>query len=80
MYYIVYVRVHFLPQAYISFQFLAPQILNLIIAFVEDPEAPAWKGYTYAIALTAVTLVGAVCDSNYWNYLQVSGMESFTMI
>ena len=49
--------------------------MNPISAFVQDPTLPSWKGYTYAAALTVVTLLSAVCDSNYWNFLQVPNHE-----
>ncbi|XP_043833871.1 ATP-binding cassette sub-family C member 6 isoform X2 [Dromiciops gliroides] len=33
------------------FRFAVPKILSFFLEFISDPEAPAWKGYFYAVLL-----------------------------
>ena len=56
-------------------QFASPQLLNALIAFVEDPSQPSWKGYLYAALLAVVALVSAVCDSQYWLGVERVGLR-----
>ena len=60
---------------YIMLQFASPQLLNALIAFVEDPSQPSWKGYLFAALLAVVALVSAVCDSQYWLGVERVGLR-----
>ena len=48
----------------------SPIVLNYLISFVEDANAPAWQGYAYALAMFGA----AVLQSIFLH--QVSGRES----
>ena len=60
---------------YIMLQFASPQLLNALIAFVEDPSQPSWKGYLFAALLAVVALVSAICDSQYWLGVERVGLR-----
>ena len=60
---------------YIMLQFASPQLLNALIAFVEDPSQPSWKGYLFAALLAVVALISAVCDSQYWLGVERVGLR-----
>ncbi|XP_055346995.1 ATP-binding cassette sub-family C member 3-like [Paramacrobiotus metropolitanus] len=44
--------------------FISPQILQLLIGFVDDPTQAAWKGYLYA----TIMLLGAAAQTILLNY------------
>jgi len=56
-------------------QFASPQLLNALIAFVQDSSQPSWKGYLYAALLAVVALVSAICDSQYWLGVERVGLR-----
>ena len=60
---------------YIMLQFASPQLLNALIAFVQDSSQPSWKGYLYAALLAVVALVSAICDSQYWLGVERVGLR-----
>ena len=66
--------------SYLMIQFIGPQILGLVIAFVQNPNEPNWKGYSYAVMLGAVGIAAAVCDSKYWYNLSMIGLRIRTAI
>ena len=59
---------------------MGPQLLDQIIAFVQDPDAPSWKGYFYPVSLSVVAFVTSVCDSNYWGSLSLVGLRIRTAV
>ena len=61
-------------------QFASPQLLNVLIAFVEDSSQPDWKGYLYAALLAVVALASAICDSRYWLGVERVGLRLRTSI
>ena len=65
---------------YILLQFASPQLLNVLIAFVEDSSQPDWKGYLYAALLAVVALASAICDSRYWLGVERVGLRLRTSI
>ena len=60
---------------YIILQFASPQLLNALIAFVQDSSQPSWKGYLYAALLAVVALISAICDSQYWLGVERVGLR-----
>ena len=55
---------------YSTLQFASPQIVNLLIAFVQNDE-PAWRGYFYTVLICLVTLMCTLFNSQcfYQEYL-----------
>ena len=51
-------------------QFASPQIVNLLIDFVQSDE-PQWKGYLYTVLICLVTLFNTILNSQcfYQEYL-----------
>ena len=47
---------------YSVLQFASPQIVNLLINFVQSDE-PQWKGYFYTVLICLVTLVNTILNS-----------------
>ena len=50
---------------YVGLQFASPQILGLIIDFVQGDD-PDWKGYFYTVLFAIVAFLSAISDSAYW--------------
>ena len=57
---------------YVLLQFISPQILGLIINFVQS-EDPQWHGYFYTILFAIVALFLSIADSNYWYNMHLVG-------
>lgn len=55
---------------YSTLQFASPQIVNLLIDFVQSDD-PQWKGYFYTILICLVTFVNTILNSQcfYQEYL-----------
>ena len=51
---------------YTLLQFASPQILGLIISFVQSDD-PDWKGYLYTILFAIVALVSAISGKSLGN-------------
>ncbi len=53
-----------------TLQFASPQIVNLLIDFVQSDE-PVWKGYFYTALICLVTFINTVVNSQcfYQEYL-----------
>lgn len=49
--------------SYTLVEFVNPQLLNQLIAFVEDPNAETWKGYVYVLGMTLATIYMAVAST-----------------
>ena len=49
---------------YSLLQFTSPQILGLIISFVEGSD-PNWKGYLYTILFAITAVSSSIADSRY---------------
>lgn len=64
---------------YVLLQFVSPQILNALIAFIEGNE-PVWHGYFYTVLLSVVALVAAVADSQYWYRMNLVGLRVRTVL
>ncbi|KAI5745186.1 hypothetical protein M8J76_008998 [Diaphorina citri] len=47
--------------------FVSPQILSWLIEFVNEPNAPLWKGYFYAILLLVTSVVQTLLLSTYFD-------------
>ena len=58
----------FLQLLYSVFQFASPQIVNLLISFVESDD-PDWKGYFYMVLIVGVTLLNTLINSQVF-YIQ----------
>ena len=65
--------------AYVLLQFVSPQILNLLIAFVGSNE-PSWHGYLFVVILSIVALVTAAFDSQYWYKQTMVGLRLRTCL
>ena len=57
---------------YTLLQFASPQILGLIISFVQS-EDPEWHGYFYTALFAVVALLSAIADSTYWYNMHLVG-------
>ena len=57
---------------YTLLQFASPQILGLIISFVQSEDAE-WHGYFYTALFAVVALLSAIADSTYWYNMHLVG-------
>uniref|UniRef100_A0A8C7YZ28 Multidrug resistance-associated protein 1 n=1 Tax=Oryzias sinensis TaxID=183150 RepID=A0A8C7YZ28_9TELE len=60
--------------------FVGPEILRLLILFVNDPDAPSWQGYFYAALLFVCTCVQSLILQRYFHVCFVSGMRLRTAV
>lgn len=65
---------------YVLLLFASPQILGLIISFVESDEEPMWKGYFYTLLFFIVAFISAVSDSSYWYNMRIVGLRLRTSL
>ncbi len=59
---------------YVLLQFASPQLLNLLIAYVQG-SGPVWHGYMYTVLFSVSALVMAVADSGYWYRVSLVGLR-----
>ncbi|CAD0199749.1 unnamed protein product [Chrysodeixis includens] len=59
--------------------FLSPQLLKLLIGFVQGDE-PIWKGYLYAVALLACATVQTMLLAHYFTRMYLVGMRIRTAL
>ncbi len=59
---------------YVLLQFASPQLLNLLIAFVQG-EGPTWHGYFFTVLFSVVALASAIFDSGYWYRVNLVGLR-----
>ena len=57
---------------YTLLQFASPQILGLIISFVQSDD-PEWQGYFYTALFAVVAILSAIADSTYWYNMHLVG-------
>ncbi|MED6290494.1 Multidrug resistance-associated protein 1, partial [Characodon lateralis] len=60
--------------------FVGPEILRLLILFVNDSSAPAWQGFFYTALLFICTCVQSLILQRYFHVCFVSGMRLRTAI
>ncbi|XP_008413223.1 multidrug resistance-associated protein 1 isoform X2 [Poecilia reticulata] len=60
--------------------FVGPEILRLLIHFVNDSSAPSWQGYFYTALLFICTCVQSLILQRYFHVCFVSGMRLRTAI
>ncbi|XP_072225794.1 multidrug resistance-associated protein 1 isoform X2 [Leuresthes tenuis] len=60
--------------------FVGPEILRLLIRFVNDSSAPSWQGYFYTALLFLCTCVQSLILQRYFHVCFVSGMRLRTAI
>ncbi|XP_059352167.1 multidrug resistance-associated protein 1-like isoform X3 [Daphnia carinata] len=60
--------------------FVSPQILSLLIGFVEDTSQESWKGYLYAVILTLTAMLQTLILGQYFQRMFVIGMQIRTSI
>uniref|UniRef100_A0A0P4Y794 ABC-type glutathione-S-conjugate transporter n=1 Tax=Daphnia magna TaxID=35525 RepID=A0A0P4Y794_9CRUS len=60
--------------------FVSPQILSLLIGFVEDLTQESWKGYLYAIILTLTAMLQTLILGQYFQRMFVVGLQIRTSI
>ncbi|XP_054880485.1 multidrug resistance-associated protein 1 isoform X2 [Poeciliopsis prolifica] len=60
--------------------FVGPEILRLLIHFVNDSRAPSWQGYFYTALLFICTCVQSLILQRYFHVCFVSGMRLRTAI
>ncbi|XP_042247990.1 multidrug resistance-associated protein 1 isoform X1 [Thunnus maccoyii] len=60
--------------------FVGPEILRLLISFVNDSSAPFWQGYFYTALLFICTCVQSLILQRYFHVCFVSGMRLRTAI
>ena len=62
-----------------TLQFASPQIVNLLIAFVQNDE-PAWRGYFYTVLICLVTLTCTIFNSQCFYQEYLVGMRVKTAL
>uniref|UniRef100_A0A8C5H691 Multidrug resistance-associated protein 1 n=1 Tax=Gouania willdenowi TaxID=441366 RepID=A0A8C5H691_GOUWI len=60
--------------------FAGPEILRLLIRFVNDSSAPTWQGYFYTVLLFMCTCAQSLILQKYFHVCFVSGMRLRTAI
>ncbi|XP_046653460.1 multidrug resistance-associated protein 1-like isoform X4 [Daphnia pulicaria] len=60
--------------------FVSPQILSLLIGFVEDTTQESWKGYLYAAILTITAMTQTLILGQYFQRMFIIGMQIRTSI
>ncbi|KAJ8344971.1 hypothetical protein SKAU_G00291640 [Synaphobranchus kaupii] len=55
--------------------FMGPEILRLLIQFVNDSSAPSWRGYFYTALLFVCTCVQTLILQKYFHVCFVTGMR-----
>eukprot|EP00055_Hartaetosiga_balthica_P014402 m.78839 g.78839 ORF g.78839 m.78839 type:complete len:1578 (-) comp8586_c0_seq2:145-4878(-) len=55
--------------------FVQPQLLNYLIGFVKDPDAPTWHGYALAAGFLVNSVVQSICLHQYFHRVMKSGMR-----
>ena len=60
--------------------FVSPQILSLLIAFVQNVDEPYWHGIVYAFILLAVSILQSVILHQYFQRGFVLGMNIRTAL
>nr|XP_055048139.1 multidrug resistance-associated protein 1-like isoform X1 [Misgurnus anguillicaudatus] len=60
--------------------FVGPEILRLLIKFVNDPSSPSWHGYFYTSLLFICTCVQTLILQKYFHVCFVTGMRLRTAI
>ncbi|XP_029015058.1 multidrug resistance-associated protein 1 [Betta splendens] len=60
--------------------FVGPEILRLLISFVNDSSAPSWQGFFYTALLFVSTCVQSVILQKYFHVCFVTGMRLRTAI
>ncbi|XP_047426931.1 multidrug resistance-associated protein 1 [Mugil cephalus] len=60
--------------------FVGPEILRLLIRFVNDSSAPSWQGFFYTFLLFVCTCVQSLILQRYFHVCFVSGMRLRTAI
>ena len=64
---------------YVLLQFASPQILGLIISFVQSDD-PEWQGYFYTALFAVVAFFSAIADSTYWYNMHLVGFRLRTAL
>ncbi|CAH0714288.1 unnamed protein product, partial [Brenthis ino] len=62
-----------------ALMFLSPQLLKLLIGFVESKE-PLWKGYVYAVGLLACATAQTMLLSHYFMNMSLVGLRIRTAL
>lgn len=57
------------------FQFIQPQLLRLMIVFIENPDQDNWKGIFYAFLMFATASLQSVALSIYFHRMYSVGMR-----
>ena len=65
---------------YVLLQFASPQILGLIIKFVQSDEGKDWQGYLYTAMFAVVAFLSAISDSSYWYNMRLVGLRLKTVL
>lgn len=60
--------------------FVSPQILRLIINFIDDKSQPLWKGITYAVLLFVVAGIQTLFLAQYFNRMFFVGLRIRTAL
>ncbi|MEQ2257992.1 hypothetical protein XENORESO_000217, partial [Xenotaenia resolanae] len=60
--------------------FVSPQLLKLMISFIQDKSSYAWEGYLYAVLLLVVALLQSLFLQQYFQQCFVLGMKVRTAL
>ncbi|KRZ85197.1 Multidrug resistance-associated protein 1, partial [Trichinella sp. T8] len=61
-------------------EFIKPQILKFLIAFMETPTSPLWFGYFYAVLLFSISVVYSILLHQYFHIMFCIGMKIKSML
>lgn len=61
-------------------QFIQPQLLSLMIAFIKDPEMEMWKGTLYAALMFLAASLQSIALSVYFHRMYIVGMRMRTAL
>jgi ATP-binding cassette subfamily C (CFTR/MRP) protein 1 len=64
---------------YTIVQFVSPQLVNALIAYVESDE-PSWRGYLYTAILVAATALNTIINSQYFYFQYKIGLKIRTAL
>ena len=55
--------------------FVPPFLLNYVISFLQNPDAPGWQGYMYAVAMLVSATVQSIFLHQYFQRITMTGLQ-----
>ncbi|XP_044734303.1 multidrug resistance-associated protein 1 isoform X4 [Chrysoperla carnea] len=60
--------------------FASPQLLKVLIKFIEDPSEPLWKGYFFSILMLLTAMLQTLILSQYFHRMFIVGLRIRTAL